>query len=55
MAHKESQEIIERHLTFWINENSNIIFTCPKDSPVISDYHIVCIGGKGHHNESAIR
>lgn len=55
MAHKEAQETVERHLPFWINENPNIVFTCPQNSMITSSYPVVGIGKAGHHSTDAIQ
>lgn len=55
MAHKDAQTIIERHLPLWVKENPNIIFTCPRDSMITSEYPVVAIGNACHHGKESIK
>lgn len=57
MAHKDAQDTVNRHTDYWITgvpEFNELIFTCPRNSMILSQYPVVALGVASHHDPSAI-
>lgn len=54
-AHAEAQEVFDRHVPIWKNNDSENMVYCPSNSVVKTDLPLLSWGDKGHHGEASLK
>lgn len=55
MAHAAAQNLVDRHIQIWESQGGTLMFFCPGDAVVKTEYPVIAYGRKSHHDAMANR
>ncbi len=53
-AHAEAQEVFDRHVPIWANNEAETLVYCPAESVVKTHLPVISFGAKGHHGDAVL-